>query len=293
MRRHVHSRSHAAESFVSFIPSFDGTPSVRSHRSLVSWPSPPCRESVAGKAVPAMQAVVSVNQQVRRAQSLAVSRYHQVPLVVSQHRRLRPSPLRRPRPLSVCPSNTGDKLRRARPSRAAHDAGRRGTRRAPCYAPHGPPFVCFIPSFGGMANSFCRPCLRSAILAIDRASDPVVGATASSAQPQGRAYSSRRRRECAAQQGMRASAGNQHVRPARQESGGDNIPWSSNRPCPGSGLCQVRRTPGISCEAVPASILAGAGMRRHVRPCSGAAESFVSFIPLFDGRATRLLSLFR
>jgi len=51
------------------------------------------------------------------------------------------------------------------------------------------------------------------------------------------------------------------------------------------------RTPGISCEAVPASIRAGAGMRRHVRtshsglPCNHAAESFVSFIPLFGGPA--------
>ncbi len=39
---------------------------------------------------------------------------------------------------------------------------------------------------------------------------------------------------------------------------------------------------------MPASILDGAGMRRHLNgshaglPCSGAAESFVSFIPLFD-----------
>jgi hypothetical protein len=33
---------------------------------------------------------------------------------------------------------------------------------------------------------------------------------------------------------------------------------------------------------VPASIPAGAGMRRHVHPGKHAAESFVSFIPLFD-----------
>ena len=52
------------------------------------------------------------------------------------------------------------------------------------------------------------------------------------------------------------------------------------------GRRDVRRTPGISCEAVPASDLAGAGMRRHLneshagRPYAGAAESFVSFIPL-------------
>jgi hypothetical protein len=51
----------------------------------------------------------------------------------------------------------------------------------------------------------------------------------------------------------------------------------------------VRRTPGISCEAVPASIRAGAGIRRHLRASNagrahiGAAESFVSFIPLFGG----------
>jgi hypothetical protein len=40
---------------------------------------------------------------------------------------------------------------------------------------------------------------------------------------------------------------------------------------------------------VPASNLAGAGMRRHLRPSAacgarvGAAESFVCFIPLFGG----------
>jgi hypothetical protein len=41
------------------------------------------------------------------------------------------------------------------------------------------------------------------------------------------------------------------------------------------------RTPGMSCEAVPASDPAGAGMRRHVHAGNHAAESFVSFIPLF------------
>ena len=50
-------------------------------------------------------------------------------------------------------------------------------------------------------------------------------------------------------------------------------------------LSHVRRTPGISCEAVPAFNLAGAGMRRHVHAGNHAAESFVSFIPLFDGVA--------
>jgi hypothetical protein len=45
----------------------------------------------------------------------------------------------------------------------------------------------------------------------------------------------------------------------------------------------VHRTPGISCEAVPASNRDGAGMRRHFVPRNGAAESFVSFIPLFCG----------
>jgi hypothetical protein len=50
----------------------------------------------------------------------------------------------------------------------------------------------------------------------------------------------------------------------------------------------VGRTPGISCEAVPASMpLAGAGMRRHAHPGNHAAESFVSFIPLFGGLATQ------
>jgi hypothetical protein len=45
----------------------------------------------------------------------------------------------------------------------------------------------------------------------------------------------------------------------------------------------VRRTPRISCEAVPASDLAGAGMRRHLHTSNGAAESFVSFIRLLGG----------
>jgi hypothetical protein len=50
----------------------------------------------------------------------------------------------------------------------------------------------------------------------------------------------------------------------------------------------VGPTPGISCEAVPASMpLTGAGMRRHVHSGNHAAESFVSFIPLLD----RLLAL--
>ena len=48
----------------------------------------------------------------------------------------------------------------------------------------------------------------------------------------------------------------------------------------------VRITPGINCEAVPASDPAGAGMRRHVHSGNHAAESFVSFIPLFDGSIT-------
>jgi hypothetical protein len=52
----------------------------------------------------------------------------------------------------------------------------------------------------------------------------------------------------------------------------------------------VGRAPGISCEAVPASmLLTAAAMRRRVpvsTACgasSGAAESFVSFFPLFGG----------
>jgi hypothetical protein len=62
-------------------------------------------------------------------------------------------------------------------------------------------------------------------------------------------------------------------------------------PCPRPGrlpcaaLATVSRTPGISCEAVPASNRDGAGMRRHVHSGNHAAESFVSFIPLFDGVA--------
>src|SRR6266568_3098792 len=54
---------------------------------------------------------------------------------------------------------------------------------------------------------------------------------------------------------------------------------------PGSFVtCHVSPTPGISCEAVPASMpLTDAGMRRHVHAGNHAAESFVSFIPLLGG----------
>ena len=47
----------------------------------------------------------------------------------------------------------------------------------------------------------------------------------------------------------------------------------------------------MSCEAVPACCRGGAGIRRHLRPSAacgarvGAAESFVSFIPLFGSAA--------
>ena len=53
----------------------------------------------------------------------------------------------------------------------------------------------------------------------------------------------------------------------------------------------VHRTPGKSCEAVPASERDGAGMRRHVHSGNHAAESFVSFIPLFGGAAQSLRRL--
>ena len=46
----------------------------------------------------------------------------------------------------------------------------------------------------------------------------------------------------------------------------------------------VRPTPGISCEAVPASEVDRRGHEAALLPSNGAAESFVSFIPLFDGR---------
>ena len=49
---------------------------------------------------------------------------------------------------------------------------------------------------------------------------------------------------------------------------------------------RARRTTEISCEAAPASVSAGAGMRRHVHAGNHPAEGFVSFIPLFGG-ATR------
>ena len=68
--------------------------------------------------------------------------------------------------------------------------------------------------------------------------------------------------------------------------------WSYRSLLPSRRPAHVCRTPGISCEAVPASMpLTGAGIRRHLRPSAacgarvGAAESFVSFIPLFDGAA--------
>jgi hypothetical protein len=45
----------------------------------------------------------------------------------------------------------------------------------------------------------------------------------------------------------------------------------------------LETTPRISCEAVPASDLAAAGLSRHLRPWNGAGESFVSFIRLLGG----------
>jgi len=45
----------------------------------------------------------------------------------------------------------------------------------------------------------------------------------------------------------------------------------------------VRPTPGISCEAVPASEVDRRGHEAALLPSNGAAESFVCCIPLFDG----------
>ena len=76
----------------------------------------------------------------------------------------------------------------------------------------------------------------------------------------------------------------------------DGTPFSATLRFVCSLLHFVRRTPGISCEAVPACCRGGAGIRRHLRlsaACGarvGAAESFVSFIPLFDS-APRLSKL--
>jgi hypothetical protein len=44
-----------------------------------------------------------------------------------------------------------------------------------------------------------------------------------------------------------------------------------------------RLTPGISCEAVPAFEVDRRGHEAALLPCNGAAESFVSFIPLLGG----------
>ncbi len=60
------------------------------------------------------------------------------------------------------------------------------------------------------------------------------------------------------------------------------LPPQSVRSCPLGSPC-AHRTPRISCEAVPASNPAGAGMSRHLHPRNGAGESFVSFIRLFCG----------
>ena len=47
-------------------------------------------------------------------------------------------------------------------------------------------------------------------------------------------------------------------------------------------LSTSRPTPGISCEAVPAFEVDHRGHEAALLPRNGAAESFVSFIPLFD-----------
>jgi hypothetical protein len=86
----------------------------------------------------------------------------------------------------------------------------------------------------------------------------------------GRAFlNTRQRQRCIAETPPRRAASCSQARPlAGQRS-------------VGIALRNVRPTPGISCEAVPASMpLTGAGMRRHVHAGNHAAESFVSFIPL-------------
>ena len=63
--------------------------------------------------------------------------------------------------------------------------------------------------------------------------------------------------------------------------------YEHRAPCPRPGRLpraaspQVGRTPGISCEAVPASKVDRRGHEAALLPRNGAAESFVSFIPLF------------
>ena len=52
---------------------------------------------------------------------------------------------------------------------------------------------------------------------------------------------------------------------------------------PAPSVPKVRRTPGTSCEAVPASNVGRRGHEAALLPRNGAVESFVRFIPLFCG----------
>ena len=56
---------------------------------------------------------------------------------------------------------------------------------------------------------------------------------------------------------------------------------------------QVGRTPGISCEAVPASEMVRRGHEPALLPRNGAGESFVSFIALLGGAVQLQFSIFR
>ena len=80
------------------------------------------------------------------------------------------------------------------------------------------------------------------------------------------------------------SAGGATVPDDAQAASPESHTTATTQPVPVMLRPLVRRTPGISCEAVPASMPStGAGMRRHVHAGNHAAESFVSFIPLFCG----------
>jgi hypothetical protein len=190
--------------------------------------------------------------------------------------RARQGPLRSPiSPAPSCPSNTGDKLRRARTRRAPHGwQPCRGER--PHQAPphRGPPFVSFIASFGRMASSFR---FRPRRLKAPRACRPTARRCSRHRAP------SLVRSTSGHGQYTRGLSPSPFGAARRRRAGNPSRPAVAPTPLESQHPRQAGRTRRLSCEAVAAV----PRRRGHgAAPCPalpGAAPSFVSFKRLFDG----------
>ncbi len=99
-----------------------------------------------------------------------------------------------------------------------------------------------------------------------------------------------RREEAREQAGPAPGLGPRRPRRPARHDGGDCIPLvclaEPDAECRGAqSSARVHRTPGISCEAVPAPTLAARAQGGTSACRTGAALSFVSFIPLLGGFA--------